>query len=412
MIHQEVGFKRNASEVKNETTRRTKVKLKAWSKIGFVIVVLWIAVPVVAQSKDTDGKKSPAVGYWELTSDWGKGGEKGKGKHIVTVKSDLTGTIKDVKTGSASKLRTIKSQDNSLSFRFFYSKKQEYDIEFEGKIVDKKLKGKFTIFGATAVVVGERLTAKEAKSIIDRSSSVFDVYKARTFTSSEDNTLPYRLFVPKDYSPNKKYPVVLFHHGGGGTGNDNRRNLEGACVHEWILPKAQAKHPCFIVVPQIPGKDSKSSKSLQAAKEVMRLRIRTIHEILDRLEKEFSIDKSREYVTGLSFGGTCTWLSMIERPNRFAAGVPICAGDWLMNLSISERGKEFAQFPLWIFHGDADKVIPVEDSRKIVNALRAAGGTPKYTEYPGVNHYCWDKAYRNPKLIEWLFAQTRRQSPQ
>jgi predicted peptidase len=116
----------------------------------------------------------------------------------------------------------------------------------------------------------------------------------------------------------------------------------------------------------------------------------------------------REYLTGLSFGGECTWLSLMERPERFAAAVPICAGDKLMDVPVTERGKKFAKFPLWIFHGDADKVISVEVSRKVVKALRDAGGTPKYTEYPGVGHNSWDSAYRDSKLIEWLFAQSRK----
>ncbi len=233
-----------------------------------------------------------------------------------------------------------------------------------------------------------------------------DVYEVN-FKSSAGGTLPYRLFIPKNYDADKKYPIVLFHHGGGGAGNDNRRHLGSACIREWIRPEMQAKNPCFIVAPQIPGKESNSSKSLKDATEIMKLRIQTIHELLDSLEMEFSIDKNREYVTGLSFGGTCTWMSVIERPNRFAAAVPICAGDWLRDLSIEERARKLADFPLWIFHGDADTVVSVDASREVVKALRDAGGDPKYTEYPGVGHYCWDRAYRDPELISWLFAQSR-----
>jgi len=47
-------------------------------------------------------------------------------------------------------------------------------------------------------------------------------------------------------------------------------------------------------------------------------------------------------------------------------------------------------------------------SRSIVAALKAAGGNPKYTEYPGVGHNSWDKAYNEPDLVEWLFSQRRR----
>ena len=98
---------------------------------------------------------------------------------------------------------------------------------------------------------------------------------------------------------------------------------------------------------------------------------------------------------------------MIERPDRFAAAVPICATGLMVEMDAPDRGTTFAQFPLWIFHGDADNVVPVETSRKIVKALRDAGGDPKYTEYPEVGHDSWDLAYREAELIEWFFAQSR-----
>ena len=106
-------------------------------------------------------------------------------------------------------------------------------------------------------------------------------------------------------------------------------------------------------------------------------------------------------------GGECTWMSMIERPDRFAAAVPICGGDWIIGMSAEDRGKKFADLPMWIFHGDSDEVVSVEVSRKAVKALRDAGGSPRYTEYPGVGHDSWTRAYRDPELIEWLFDQTR-----
>ncbi len=139
----------------------------------------------------------------------------------------------------------------------------------------------------------------------------------------------------------------------------------------------------------------------------MRGHAQTVHELLDSLEKESSIDTNREYVTGLSFGGECTWMSLMERPDRFAAAVPICATDGYSGLTVEERVENLAQLPLWIFHGDADEKVPVQASRKMVKALRDAGGNPKYTEYPGVTHNSWDQAYRDPELVTWLFAQKR-----
>ena len=239
---------------------------------------------------------------------------------------------------------------------------------------------------------------------------IIDAYEARVFTSSSGDTLPYRLFVPRDYNAGTKYPLVLFHHGGGGRGNDNLANLEGPCPLEWADPENQAKHPCFIVAPQIPKHAEQDVQSVHDGRPprtgVMEVHIQTMHEILDRLENEFSIDTRREYVTGLSMGGECTWMSLIERPDRFAAAVPICAGDKVISLPPAELGQRFSRFPLWIFHGDDDQIISVEDSRKLVKALQDAGGEPKYTEYSGVNHASWLLAYRDPDLIAWLFAQS------
>ena len=376
------------------------------------IAVAWLtSVLLFSSAALAEHEEHRAVGVWELSSDWGKGGDKGKGKHILTIGADLTGTVKDLQKDSTSEIHNLKTDGDSFSFSFFYDAKNEYEIQFSGKVIKESVEGKFSFFGTDAVVSGARVSADKAARLAKK-RSVFGAFEARRFKSSEGNTLSYRLFVPTNYDPKKKYPLALFHHGGGGAGSDNRSQLEGACVKEWHRPEAQAKNSCFIIAPQFPGKKSKGKQSFESAVRDMKLRIRTIHEILDHLESEFSIDKDREYVTGLSFGGECTWLSLLERPDRFAAAVPICAGKRLMEISDEERGKRFAKLPLWIFHGDADKVISVADSRSIVKALRDAGGEPRYTEYKGVGHNSWDKAYRDPKLIDWLFAQSRKSEEQ
>ncbi len=258
--------------------------------------------------------------------------------------------------------------------------------------------------GTILIVSGLCVSSCVSNSSIKTVSEVsVDDYEARIFTSSQGDKIQYRLFIPRDYNPDTQYPLVLFHHGGGGTGNDNQRNLEGPCPLEWAGPERQAKNPCFIIAPQIPRDESRDRENGPPRTEVMKVHIKTIHEILDSLEEEFSIDTSREYVTGLSMGG--------ERPHRFAAAVPICAGNKFIGMEPSELGRKFAQFPLWLFHGDMDDVISVEVSRRLVKSLRDAGGNPKYTEYPGVDHGSWELAYRDPELIEWFFAQSRGKTP-
>ncbi len=196
-----------------------------------------------------------------------------------------------------------------------------------------------------------------------------NIYEARDFISLRGDKINYRLFIPYGYNPNASYPLVLFHHGAGGRGNNNIKNLEGPCPLEWATPERQAKYPAFIVVPQIPFNPNKKRFKGPPSTEEMASHIKTIDEILDSLENEFSIDTNREYVTGLSMGAEFTWMSLLERPNRFAAAVPICAGDKFIGVEPSELGKRFSKLPLWLFHGELDQVISVNISRTLIKAL-------------------------------------------
>ena len=64
--------------------------------------------------------------------------------------------------------------------------------------------------------------------------------------------------------------------------------------------------------------------------------------------------------------------------------------------------------PSWAFHGDADTAVNVSGSRDMIEALKKAGGEPKYTEYPGVGHNSWDKAYGTDELYKWLLEQKKK----
>jgi predicted peptidase len=128
------------------------------------------------------------------------------------------------------------------------------------------------------------------------------------------------------------------------------------------------------------------------------------------------------YLTGLSLGGNGTWNLAYRYPERWAAIAPICAfitpfrqlrGS--RSIVAADAGDAFAaiaqrlkSMPTWIFHGEIDPVVSVDESRKAVDAFRAAGATAmKYTEFPGATHNVWDMAYASPQFRDWLFAQRR-----
>jgi len=123
---------------------------------------------------------------------------------------------------------------------------------------------------------------------------------------------------------------------------------------------------------------------------------------IDTLVKAGNVDSRRIYVGGLSMGGFGTFEILWRRPQLFAAAFPICGGGNPVGVNL--YGKKF---PIWVFHGAADDVVPVANSRIMVDALKTAGAKVKYTEYPGVKHDSWKNAFAEPELLPWLFAKKR-----
>ena len=113
----------------------------------------------------------------------------------------------------------------------------------------------------------------------------------------------------------------------------------------------------------------------------------------------------RLYLIGLSMGAFGVWDLLSRRPDCFAAAVSICGGadD---NAAVTAR-----DVPILVFHGARDPIVSVERSRRTVAVLRAAGGTPRYTEYPHVGHDAWTHAFAEPHLLPWLFAQRKTTTP-
>jgi predicted peptidase len=96
-----------------------------------------------------------------------------------------------------------------------------------------------------------------------------------------------------------------------------------------------------------------------------------------------------------------SWDLLARKPELFAAAVPICGG------GDEKTAPAIAKIPIWVFHGAKDPAVKVERSRNMVKALKDAGGSPKYTEYPNEAHASWVPAYKDAEMMKWLFAQKR-----
>ena len=225
-------------------------------------------------------------------------------------------------------------------------------------------------------------------------------YEARTYQRASARPLLYRLLKPPQDRSTNHYPLVLVLHGAAGLGADNEKQFAGG---NRVPPAAFAestnliRNPCFVVVPQCPVNDHWGSGLLGKPTETMQSTLA----LLDTLQKEFSIDPARLYLVGLSMGGGGAWDLLSRHPKLFAAAVPICgAGD-------PSKARLLTEIPIWCFHGDKDPLINVDYARRMIAAIRSAGGQPKYTEYPGVGHNSYVKAFEEPELFPWLFSQKR-----
>ncbi len=220
--------------------------------------------------------------------------------------------------------------------------------------------------------------------------------------------LKYRLFIPSEYDRNKIYPLVFALHGYGERGDDNEAQLSTLLARRWAQPEVQEMAPCFVYAPQCPADGNTrwadvdfSAGSYARQESTMQVHLKAALEVLDHLTGVYSIDLDRIYITGLSMGGYATWEVISRYPDKFAAAIPICgAGD-------PSCGPLLAHLPIWAFHGDADLSVPVSGTRDMIRAITAAGGSPHYTEYPGVGHDSWTPAMQEDFLPPWLFAQIR-----
>ena len=227
-------------------------------------------------------------------------------------------------------------------------------------------------------------------------------------------TYRYRIFVPPAYSPDRRWPIILFLHGGGERGLDGLRPTEVGIGP--AIRRERRRFPAIVVFPQV-RRGHIWDKAMKAQALAG----------LDHSIEEFHGDRDRVYLTGLSIGGRGVWALAFREPRRFAALVVITGPVMVLDRpSYTARMRailleetpfihdvdpyrtvaaKLKDVPIWLFHGTADPIHPVSESRHMAAALRSVGAAVRYTEYEGVGHNSWDRAFAEPELMSWLLAQ-------
>ncbi|MEY2410358.1 MAG: hypothetical protein QOF48_3028 [Verrucomicrobiota bacterium] len=219
----------------------------------------------------------------------------------------------------------------------------------------------------------------------------------RIHSNAPGRLLPYRLLPPTHYDAGRAYPIIVYLHGAAGRGSDNLKPLDWGPLL-FLDPAVREGHDFFLLVPQCPrGAGWNGATAALGDLEPLDL----VFDLLtNSLAKEFRIDSKRRYLTGVSMGGHAVWTTLIRRPGFFAAGVPVCSGGDSGTVT-----RAAAKCPVWAFHSDDDPLVSVQLARDLVKAWRAHGGVAKYTEYTGLKHGSWKKAYTERELFDWLFQQ-------
>ena len=221
----------------------------------------------------------------------------------------------------------------------------------------------------------------------------------------EGTTLPYRIYVPSNYDPGKDYPLLVTLHGAGLRGTNNTRQLN--LVHKAFQNPNLDVDEAIIIYPQCPEDNKwvdtdwgKGSYDLDAVPESNEME--TVMALISQLQQDYSVDAKRIYAIGYSMGGYGTWNALMNHPEVFAAGVPMCgAGD-------PTKAEILKDMPIWAIHGAKDPTVPVSGSRDMAAALEAVGATDfHYTELPNHEHDVWNYTYENEEIFLWLFSRSK-----
>lgn len=231
----------------------------------------------------------------------------------------------------------------------------------------------------------------------------------------EGGSLPYVVYVPGSWRPDRSWPAILFLHGMGECGRDGLKPMHGALAA--AIVDAADDWPFVVVMPQKPDPLEEWERYEEA-----------LLALLDRESARWSVDPDRVHLTGLSQGGHGAWVLGARHAARWASVVPICgypappATGWrsfdaarawpdeATQSAASELAASLRGVPVRAFHGDADPVIPWELSRACDQALRAAGGRVELTVWRGMEHNVWDRAFRDTGLAAWMLERRREEA--
>ena len=232
-------------------------------------------------------------------------------------------------------------------------------------------------------------------------------YRAHKWKDSESKSLLYRTASPEKMEKGKTYPILVFFHGAGGRGSDNKGQLlDAGGLQAFEKAGLRTTLSSHFFAGQVPKGErwvdvhwSLLGHKMPRISDSMRMAFEAVDAYIDNPENQ--VDSKRIYVMGLSMGGYGTWDAIQRKPDFFAAAVPICGG------GDSSLAHKLTKLPIWAWHGELDKVIKPSRSSDMIDAISKSGGSPKYSEIKGCGHNSWVDCWKSQEMWTWLYSQKK-----
>lgn len=195
----------------------------------------------------------------------------------------------------------------------------------------------------------------------------------------------YVLRFPENFKKNKKYPLVVFLHGGI---NSDPRRLNGRVltVNNFFIPENDQ----YIIASPIKLGIDWSPKKIQ--------------DVIADIESQLKIDKKRIYLTGLSMGGRGTFIVAAELPDLFAAIMPLSPHH--TPYSYLNLASKVSHLPIFLHHSTNDKTSKFSVAEKMSEELKKLNANVVF-DVGEFGHSGWNKIYKNPENINWLLSKKK-----
>lgn len=226
-----------------------------------------------------------------------------------------------------------------------------------------------------------------------------------SFHSDVDDTeQPYGIYIPPNYQPTKKYPLVVMLHGAGSNHRLSLRRVFGKSNQENENDVEASRY-----FPEWKDRDYiVASAYARGTMGYQGIAEKDVLDMIDDVKQRFNIDENRTYLTGLSMGGGGAMWIGLSYPDLWAAVAPVCPAYTHGTLDFSDNA---INYPMSIHQGDQDQAVSPERVRSAVEHLKAKGINTTYTEYPGVGHNSWEDAYADGKIFDWFDQYKRNPFP-